>query len=205
MDDRAAEVLFGKTRRNVLALLFGNPDDEFYLRQVSRESGESLGGVQHELARLTEAGLVTRTPRGKHVYYRANRHSPVFEEIRGLVEKTSGLANLVGSSIAELAAERQFAFAFIYGSVATGTHGSASDVDLMIVGDVTLRELVPALRIAQERLGREVNPVVYSPEEFEKRLKAREHLLSRILEGPKIMLIGAESELAELAGRPISD
>jgi predicted nucleotidyltransferase len=200
MADRVAEALFGKTRRRVLALLFGRPDEDFYLRQVARESGASLGGVQHELARLTDAGLVTRTPRGKQVYFRANRDSPVFHEIRGLMEKTSGLADVVRVALADLAADMRIPFAFIYGSVAAGTHGSGSDVDLMIVGDVKFRDVVPVLRDAQDRLGREVNPTIYGVDEIQERLKAREHFVSRTLEGPKIMLIGNEDELTDLVG-----
>jgi len=204
MADRASEALFGKTRRRVLALLFGRPDEDFYLTQVARESGASLGGVQHELARLTAAGLTTRTPRGKQVYYRANRDSPIFDEIRGLVEKTSGLADVVRSSLANFAADGRISLAFIYGSVAAGTHGSGSDVDLMIVGDVKLREVAPVLRAAQDRLGREINPTIYRAAELQERLSSRAHFVSRTMEGPKIMLIGDERELSEVAGQQIS-
>lgn len=200
MTDGVAEALFGKTRRRVLALLFGRPDEDFYLRQVARESGASLGGVQHELARLTAAGLVIRTPRGKQVYFRANQESPVFGEIRGLMEKTSGLVDVVRVALADLAESGRIPFAFIYGSVATGTHGFGSDVDLMIVGDVKLREVVPALRAAQDRLEREINPTIYGIDEIQERLKAREHFVSQTLERPKIMLIGNEDELTDLAG-----
>lgn len=200
MTDEIASSLFGRTRRNILALLFGRPDEAFYLRQVARETGAGVGAVQRELAGLTRAGLITRTPRGIQVFFQADRSSPVFSEIKSLMEKTTGLADVVRSALAELDARGLVAFAFLYGSVATGTHGPSSDVDLMIIGDTKLLELIPAVREAQDRLGREINPTVYPVAELQDRLKARDHFISRVLERPKIMLIGTENELEKLAG-----
>ena len=200
MTDEIASSLFGRTRRNILALLFGRPDEAFYLRQVARETGAGVGAVQRELAGLTRAGLITRTPRGIQVFFQADRSSPVFSEIKSLMEKTTGLADVVRSALAELDARGLVSFAFLYGSVATGTHGPSSDVDLMIIGDTKLLELIPAVREAQDRLGREINPTVYPVAELQDRLKARDHFISRVLERPKIMLIGTENELEKLAG-----
>ncbi len=204
MTDEIASSLFGRTRRNILALLFGRPDEAFYLRQVARETGAGVGAVQRELAGLTRAGLITRTPRGIQVFFQADRSSPVFSEIKSLMEKTTGLADVVRSALAELDARGLVAFAFLYGSVATGTHGPSSDVDLMIIGDTKLLELIPAVREAQDRLGREINPTVYPVAELQDRLKARDHFISRVLERPKIMLIGTENELERLAGESLA-
>ena len=195
-----AEALFGLTRRKVLALLFGRPDEDFYLRQLARETGSSAGTLQREMGKLVAAGLVTRRRRGKQVFYQANRESPVFAEIRGLMEKTAGLADVVRASLADLADAGRIALAFIYGSMAAGTHGSSSDVDLMLVGDLRLTELIPTLRAAQVRVGREINPTIYSAAEFQDRLRAGEHFLSQTVARPRIMLIGTENELAKLAG-----
>jgi len=204
MTDEIASSLFGRTRRNILALLFGRPDEAFYLRQLARETGAGVGAVQRELAGLTRAGLITRTPRGIQVFFQADRSSPVFSEIKSLMEKTTGLADVVRSALAELDARGLVAFAFLYGSVATGTHGPSSDVDLMIIGDTKLLELIPAVREAQDRLGREINPSVYPVAELQDRLKARDHFISRVLERPKIMLIGTENELERLAGESLA-
>ena len=200
MADRVAEALFGKTRRNVLSLLFGRPDEQFYMRQIARMTGVSTASVQHELARLTEAELVIRSPDGKQVYYRANTSSPVFSEIRSLMEKTVGAVAVLRSALSELTGEGRIDLAFLYGSFASGTQVSASDVDVMVIGDTTLSELIPVLRQAQDRLGREINPSVYPRAEFQERLRAGEHFVSRVLERPKIMLIGTEDELEKLAG-----
>ena len=200
MADRVAEALFGKTRRNVLSLLFGRSDEQFYMRQIARMTGVSTASVQHELARLTEAELVIRSPDGKQVYYRANTFSPVFSEIRSLMEKTVGAVAVLRTTLSELSGEGRIDLAFLYGSFASGTQVSASDVDVMVIGDTTLSELIPVLRQAQDRLGREINPSVYPRAEFQERLRAGEHFVSRVLERPKIMLIGTEDELEKLAG-----
>jgi len=204
MADRVAEALFGKTRRNVLSLLFGRPDERFYMRQVARMTGASVAAVQHELARLTTAQLVVRTPEGKQVYYRANTESPVFNEIRGLMDKTVGAVAVVRSTLSGLAGEGRIDIAFIYGSVASGTYDALSDVDVMIIGKIKLLEIIPALRVAQDRLGREINPTIYPGEELRMRLTDREHFVTQVMDGPKIILIGSENDLERLAAEPLA-
>jgi DNA-binding transcriptional ArsR family regulator len=204
VSDRVAEALFGKTRRNVLSLLFGRPDERFYMRQVARMTGASVAAVQHELARLTTAQLVVRTPEGKQVYYRANTESPVFNEIRGLMDKTVGAVAVVRSTLSGLAGEGRIDIAFIYGSVASGTYDAFSDVDVMIIGEIKLSEIIPALRVAQDRLGREINPTIYPGEELRMRLTDREHFVTQVMDGPKIILIGSENDLERLAAEPLA-
>jgi DNA-binding transcriptional ArsR family regulator len=204
VSDRVAEALFGKTRRNVLSLLFGRPDERFYMRQVARMTGASVAAVQHELARLTTAQLVARTPEGKQVYYRANTESPVFNEIRGLMDKTVGAVAVVRSTLSGLAGEGRIDIAFIYGSVASGTYDAFSDVDVMIIGEIKLSEIIPALRVAQDRLGREINPTIYPGEELRMRLTDREHFVTQVMDGPKIILIGSENDLERLAAEPLA-
>jgi len=204
VSDRVAEALFGKTRRNVLSLLFGRPDERFYMRQVARMTGASVAAVQHELARLTTAQLVVRTPEGKQVYYRANTESPVFNEIRGLMDKTVGAVAVVRSTLSGLAGEGRIDIAFIYGSVASGTYEASSDVDVMIIGEIKLSKIIPALRVAQDRLGREINPTIYPGEELRMRLTDREHFITQVMDGPKIILIGSENDLERLAAEPLA-
>lgn len=204
MTDPVAEALFGKARRNILSLLFGRPGERFYMRQIARIAEVSSATAQYELSRLTKAQLVIRTPEGRQVYYEANTASPVFSDIQGLMEKTIGAVGAVRNALSDLAGDGRINFAFIYGSFASGTQMSASDVDLMVIGDPTLSELIPALRDAQERLGREINPTVYPTGEFQERLKAGEHFVSRVLERPKVMLIGTEDELEKLAGESLA-
>ncbi len=195
--DSIAEALFGKTRRQVLALLFGRPQDAFYLRQIARETGTGVGAVQRELDRLTRAGVITRAPDGRQVYFRANPDTPVFSELQGLMAKTAGIADVLRSALFSL---EKIDIAFIYGSVAKGSQTTYSDIDMMIIGDVTLHELLPLLRPAQERLAREINPTIYAPDEFRSQLADQQHFVSRVLEEPRIFIIGADDDLERLAG-----
>jgi len=204
MADRVAEALFGKTRRSVLSLLFGRPDERFYMRQVARMTGASVAAVQYELARLSSAQLVVRAPEGKQVYFRANTESPVFNEIRGLMDKTVGAVSVVQSALSGLVGEGRIDIAFIYGSVASGTYDAYSDVDVMIIGEIKLLEIIPALRVAQDRLGREINPTIYPGEELRMRLSDREHFVTQVMDGPKIVLIGSENDLERLVAESLA-
>lgn len=203
--DKIAQSLFGQTRRAVLALLFGRPDESFYLREIARATGAGTGPVQRELAQLVEAGLIRRTPRGNQVYFGADPESPVFDELRGLIAKTAGIADVLRPALADLERKDKIAAAFVYGSVATGRQKAGSDVDLLVLGSAKLSELLPVLRPVQERLGREINPTIYRPGEFAAKVKKREHFVSRVLEGPKIMLVGSLDDLEALAGESLVD
>lgn len=191
-----SDVLFGQTRRAVLALLYGHPDEEFYLRQVIRAVGVGQGTVQRELQRLTAAGLVVRRAHGRQVYFRANPDNPVYTELRGLLLKTAGIADVLREALAPLAGRVRFAF--VYGSVARGSERKASDVDLMVVGDATFGEVVAVLGPAQERLGREVNPTVYSEAEFSSTLAAGRHFLKSVMKREKVFLFGNERDTRHL-------
>ena len=189
--------LFGKARSAVLGLLYGRPDESFYLRQIARAVGVGLGAVQRELKALEAAGVLRRTVRGRQVYYQANADSPVFQELKRLVLKTSGVANVLSSALAPLAERIQVAF--VYGSMARGEPLRASDVDLLVVGDVDFAEVVAALATAQKSIGREVNPSVYGRADFERKVAQRQHFLTALLRESKIFLIGSQHELDAMA------
>jgi predicted nucleotidyltransferase len=202
--DMITGALFGQTRRAVLALLFGRSGESFYLREIVRLTGAGMGAVQRELRQLVESGLVDRRQHGKQVYFSANSRSPVFQELVGLLAKTAGLADVLRQSLAPLAKQKKIILSFIYGSVATATQRDESDVDLLVIGDATLRDVIPALQPAQERLAREINPTIYSVTEFTEQLRHGGHLVSRILDRPKIMLIGSEDELGDLVQQQLA-
>ncbi len=191
--DPLTAALFGKARRTILALLFTHDQESFYLRQIIRAVGQSPGAVQRELALLTSAGLLVRTANGHQVYYQANRDSPVFAEIKSLMVKTAGVADVLRSALSPLA--ERIRAAFLYGSLARGADRQASDVDVMVIGDISFAEVVEALRPAQETLRREVNATVWSPAEFRKRRKSGHHFLKAVLKAPRVLLIGSDHEL----------
>ncbi len=194
------EALLPRTRRNVLALLFGHPDEAFYLRQVVRATGSGRGAVARELGGLADAGIVTRERRGSNTYYQANPTCPLFPELKSMMLKTAGLADVVRAALSEVKGVRS---AFVFGSMARGTQDVRSDVDVLIVGGASFADLVRALRPAQDRLGREITPTLYTPEEFAQKVEARHPFLMRVLEEPKIMLVGDAGEIERL-GRSAS-
>jgi predicted nucleotidyltransferase len=197
--DTVSRLLFGSVRRDVLALLLGRPDERFYLREILRAAGGGSGAVQRELKQLVEAGLVEREARGHQVYFSANHAAPIFPELQTIIEKTAGAVDVLRASLAPLLrGGGPIRVALIYGSVASGRKTSRSDVDLLVVGDISLTELVPALRAAEARLGREVNPSVYPVKEFRDKLRRGTPFLKRILAGPKLFVAGDERELGHL-------
>ena len=196
-DDSIASALFGTVRQGVLALLFGHTDQAYYLREITRIVDAGHGAVQRELKQLVDSGLLTRTRRGNQVFYQANQQSPVFTELRGLMLKTAGLADVLREALSGLA--DRIEVAFVYGSIAEGTDRSASDVDLMIIGEVGLRTLGPLLPDVHDTLGREVNPVTMSPQELAERATQSDHFITTVLHGPKIFLIGDQNELDRIA------
>jgi predicted nucleotidyltransferase len=189
-------MLFGKTRGAVLGLLYGRPDEALYMRQIIRMTAFSPGSVKRELDELVAAELVTRETRGKQVFFQANVESPIYNELRSLLLKTVGAAGVVRTALSPLAGRMRVAF--LYGSAARGPVRRASDIDVMIVGNVTFEEVSDALCPAQDMLGREVNPVVYSVAEFQTKLRARHHFVSEVMAGEKVFLFGDSSELERL-------
>ncbi len=188
-----ASQLLGSTRAAVLGTLYLHPETALHVRELARVTGASPGSLHRELRALAELGLLERGEAGRQVYYRANRACPVFEELAGLLRKTSGLADVLREALAPLAAS--IVAAFVYGSVAAGREGPRSDVDVMVLGRAGFAEVVGALAPVQEVLRREVNPTVLSPAEFAKRRKASDGFVATLLREPKIWLIGDEHEL----------
>lgn len=191
-----ATALFGKTQRALLTLFFTQPEQSFYLRQIVRTARIGQGAAQRELARWVEAGMLVRTRRGNQVYYQANPASLVFAELKALTVKTTGVADVLREALNGLSG--RIIAAFVHGSLAQGTEKADSDVDVVVVGKVTFREVVAALHGTHEQIGREVNPTVYSETEFRKKLRAKHHFLTTVMVAPKLFLIGGEHELKRL-------
>ena len=132
------------------------------------------------------------------VYYQANRDSPVFPDLRGLLLKTAGLVDVLAQALKPLSGK--VTMAFVYGSIAAGSEDSASDIDLMVVGQVAPEDLALPLRRARESLGREINPTVYTPAEFDKKRKANDPFLKQVLDKPRLVVIANKDELGKVAG-----
>lgn len=189
-----ADALFPKGRQRVLSILFGNPDRSFYANEVIALAQSGTGSVQRELATLSEAGLLTVTKQGNQKHYQANAAAPVFAELRGLVMKTTGLADVLRAALAELVP--QIDLAFVYGSVAKQQDTAQSDIDVLVVSaGLSYADLFGALESATLSLGRKVNPGLYTPVDIAKRIKQDNAFVTRVLQQPKIWLIGNENQL----------
>ena len=188
------DALFTKGQQRVLGVLFGNPNRTFYANEIIALAASGTGAVQRELARLEAAGLVTVTRVGNQKHYRANADSPVFAELRALILKTSGLADVLRAALAPL--EGEIRAAFVYGSVAKREDTASSDIDLLVVSEtIAYSELFAALEVASGNLGRTVNPTVYTTEELSRRVRQGNAFVKRVLAQPKIWLVGGERDL----------
>lgn len=186
-----ADALFSKVRQRVLAVLFGAPDRSFYTNEVIGLAQSGAGAVQRELADLAGAGLLTVRKQGNQKHFQANAASPVFAELRGLVLKTMGLADVLRAALAPLAP--QIAQAFVFGSIAKQQDTAASDVDLLVVSDTLgYGDVFAALEGASQTLGRAINPALYTTDDFRARLQGDNAFINRVMQQPKIWLIGQE-------------
>ena len=190
-----ATFLLGRTRSAVLSALLLHPESSLHVRELARLTGASPGSLHRDLRALTELGLLLRKAVGRQVHYRANTQCPVFEELAGLLRKTAGLVDVLRSALSPVADLVEFAF--VYGSMASGDEHAHSDVDVMIVGGIGFGDAVQALATAQDQLRREVNPTVFSLEEFERRLKDADGFVAKVWQKPKLWVIGDELKKAD--------
>lgn len=191
--DNTLTVLFNKTCVQLLSLLYNNIGKSFYLREITRKVNMGVGTVQRELSKLVSSGLVVRQVNGRQVYYAVNIKSPVFTEIHGLVIKTFGLADVIRDVLLPLSAEINYAF--IYGSQADGTSSTDSDIDLMVIGQVSEMELHRAINKVENKLNKSINYSLFTLAEFGIRKKEKKGFINRIISVSKIMLIGDENEI----------
>jgi predicted nucleotidyltransferase len=173
------------------------PDRWWYLSDLARRLGVHHATLQRELARLTRAEILLSKRDGNRAYYRANPDSPIFPELRSLLTKTAGLADALRDALRPF--EKLIAVAFLYGSVARAAEVSESDVDLMIVGQLSLKSLAPGLRKAEQQLHRPVNPTIYGASEFARKLASGNQFLRNVLDKEKLFVVGTHGDLERLA------
>lgn len=193
-DTSFADALFSGVQQRLLALFFGQPDRSFYTNELLRLTHTGRGGLQRELERFISSGLITKHDIGNQKHYQANRAAPIFDELRGIVLKTFGLADVLRAALADLG--DRVRVAFVYGSVAKGADTATSDIDLLVVADdMAYGELFERLSAAEGILGRKVNPSLYSSAELSRKRQEDNHFVTRVLSQPKIFLKGVEDDL----------
>ncbi|WP_282244470.1 nucleotidyltransferase domain-containing protein [Stenotrophomonas sp. PS02300] len=182
------DILFPATRQRVLAALLLQPDATFHLRELARITGTHAGTLARELDKLTGSGLLLRSEQGNQVHYRANRACVLFDDLAAMFRKTHGVVPVLRDALAPLA--DHVSLAWVFGS------------DLLVLGDLGFADLVRAIHPAQEVLRREINPVLYSMEEFMRRVQTGDAFATELLATPKLLVTGDKDDLGKLAGDP---
>jgi uncharacterized protein len=195
------QIVGSRARAEIFKLLFESVESEYYLRELERKSGLTVGSIQQELAHLLEAGLVKARKDGNRLYYRANTEHPLFPEIRSLVEKTAGFREILKRALND----PEIKMVFIFGSVASGKAKPESDLDLFVVGDLGLRKLTKLLSGLSERLGRVINPQVMSVQELSRKMAEKDHFISSLINTQKIFLIGDENEFKRMGKKRLAE
>jgi predicted nucleotidyltransferase len=193
-----ADILFGAYRRRVLGLLLLHPEQSYHVRQLARITGTTAGTLHKELAKLSAAGILSNERRGNQLVYHANRACPIIEELASIMRKTSGLAEVIARALEPLGAKVKVAF--VFGSVARANESAHSDVDVMVIGEAGFGEVLQLLYPVQAELGREVNPKVFTVDEWKSKVAVRDGFVQDVLSKPKLFLIGGRDELGALGG-----
>lgn len=185
--------LFQEYRRRVLALLLLHPNTKFHVREIARLTSTTAGTLHKELTKLAKSELLLREKSSHQVYYQANTAFPIFKELTSILQKTSGLSDILKNALTPLA--EKIEVAFIFGSISSGTENSRSDVDILIIGEIGFTEVVKALYHSQLVIEREINPKIYSKTEWKKLIKNKNAFLHNVINKPKIFLIGTVDDL----------
>jgi len=202
MAKQPVEFMFSPYRRQVLATLFLRPDERFHVRELERITGVSAGSLHRELKAMAESGLLVREKVGNQVFYQADAHCSIYEELAAIFRKTIGLTSLLQDALSDFG--NRIHVAFVFGSMASGRQSAGSDLDICVLGEVSLLEVVTALSAVKETVRREVNPVVMTTTKFFSLAAKDDRFVTRVLSEPKLFVKANKNELAELtADRPV--
>lgn len=190
-----SDVLFSGYRKRIFGLLLLYPEQSYHVRELARLTNTSAGTLHKELSKLSDAGILQSKKVGNQQHYSANLQCPIFEELASIFRKTSGLADVIADALSSV--KNQIVFALIFGSVARGEQQANSDVDVMVIGDIGFGDVVNLLHESQATLKREINPIVYSVENFKSRIENNDSFIKEILSKPKLFIFGSEHELRQ--------
>jgi len=185
-----------KIRIEVLSMFFSDPDRDFYVREIEKMTGEDYRNISRELRNLENIGLLNSRKEGNLKYFTLNKEFLLFGELKSIFLKTRGAAALLSEALSQSA---EIDFAFIYGSVASGKDTAKSDIDVMVIGEISLEDLLRLIAGTEDVLGREVNPSLFGREEIINRLKEKDPFILNVMHEPRILLIGGGDELRKIA------
>jgi predicted nucleotidyltransferase len=185
-----------KARVKVMELFLLNSGNSYYQRQISELTGQPIRAVQREIEKLENMGLIEKRTEGNRNYYNTNKNNPIYNELRMIFLKTTGVAEYLKKTVRNGSIKS----AFIYGSYAENNENVNSDIDVFIIGDITGRELTVVLSAAKEELAREINYILMTPDEFERKAHSADHFVRSVIENAKIFIAGDENDLKEIIG-----
>jgi len=191
------ELFTSKLRVDILALFFSRSEEAFYLGEIVKLTGEDRGNISRELRNLESIGLLVSRIEGNLKYYSLNRKYLLYDELRSIIQKTRGATGTLRETLSRA---KNIDYAFIYGSIASGTETVRSDIDLMVIGEISLESLLRLMKGPEKTLGREINPSLYSLKEYKRRMKRKDPFIVRVMDEPRIMLIGDDDGLQGVAG-----
>ena len=188
-----SDALFTETQQKVLGLLYGQPNRSFYLKEILRLTGMGVATIKRELDRMLAAGILNMNKIGNQHHYQANSGCPIHAELISIIKKTVGLTEPIREALSPLS--KKIDWAFVFGSIASGKESAASDIDLMIIGDVLYSEAANALYPVQETLGREVNPKIFRKSEWARLEKDNDAFIKDVMNKPRMDVMGGRDEL----------
>ena len=188
------DALFTVTQQNVLGLLYTQPERSFYTKQILRLTGMGVATIKRELDRMVAAGILTLTRIGNQHHYQANPRCQIYQELLSIVRKTFGVADVLRKAL--LPVDNEIAIAFIYGSIARGEETTKSDVDLMLIGKyLNYVNVVELLLPVESKLGRPINPTIYTKRQIRDKLKTRDSFITRVLKQDKLWIKGSQDDI----------
>lgn len=183
-----ASALFSDSQSRIFRWLFGQPERGYHLSELRRLTGLGSASLQRELNRLTGAGLLNSERVGNLRRFQANPQSPIFDELVSLTRKTLGVAPMLREALFPLRPDLRAAW--LYGSLARQTDTAKSDIDVLLVGEnLSLGRVLELLLPLETDFGRKINPLCYSPAEFEQRRAEPDSFVNRVLAQPPIALL----------------
>jgi DNA-binding transcriptional ArsR family regulator len=191
--------LVSPTRQAILTAIFLRPEKSWYLSELATHIGTRSSSLQRDVDSLVRVGILEKRVDGRRSYIKANEGSPIYSELRGIIEKTSGIVPTLQNAVGRFG--KKIRSGFVYGSLARGEEGAGSDVDLMLIGNVSTMEVAPVLRRVEKTVDRQINPTIFTETDFVKNLTDKNHFLLTVMRGKKIMVKGTEDELETIARR----
>jgi hypothetical protein len=157
-------IITSETRIKLLLKFFLNPRTSGYLRQLAKEFGESTNGIRLELNKLTEAKILTKENDGRNKIYRANTAHTLFEDIRNIVLKSTGIDKVISNIIQKLG---NLEFAFVRGDYAQGKDNGL--IDLVVIGsNINQKELDRVRQKTELLIQRKISILVLTGDEYSK-------------------------------------